>query len=571
MSFEITCPYCFRKMQDTEVLFRSEKVNQGECGLLPDEYDGIEDFKVRYDGPDKESILRGYQEWEFFAAGPDPVYEEFWAEFNGTTEYNPTDEVMPPYVKSYYRKVIDPSLPEHRRYLKPQGPGDFFIRDQGMVSGIELASGNVTGKNICNRRVCPHCHNPLPDGYGRNPVKFATVIGITGAGKTIYLSQLLKDMTLYVVKAGLSAMDSGPEVQTFLDRNIVAAGAPLPGSTPFSQLQQPLFYEMSRDDGNQGRVQETFVLYDVAGEVFMRGDAALIRKFAPYVKHADGLIILISPLQLRVVNSVMTEEEREKAKKEARPDTVFRTIHNIFAQENGNTRCKVPLAVCVSKADLPMMQRVFSRDLQDMLRKNVEGVRDACGFYLPLFNATEYNPIFNELFKFFQNNEIDLAQYIHTSYASYAYFAFTALGCSVEERKKIKDSEYERIKQQCKERDMDPPPQYVPVDDPKIKDVLCERTAEGKLYVRSFPGGTILPKRVEEPLLWLFSQLGYIASDVLIDDPTKPKITCPACGSFATEELPEDQREQVSGWWKFRKVEYFNRVCRECGHCWEQN
>ena len=46
MSCEITCPYCFRKMRDDEVLFRSEKVNYGECDLLPDEYDDIEDLSL---------------------------------------------------------------------------------------------------------------------------------------------------------------------------------------------------------------------------------------------------------------------------------------------------------------------------------------------------------------------------------------------------------------------------------------------------------------------------------------------------------------------------------------------
>ena len=75
MSCEITCPYCFRKMRDDEVLFRSEKVNYGECDLLPDEYDDIEDFKARYNGPDKETILSDYRDWDFFAEGDDPVYE----------------------------------------------------------------------------------------------------------------------------------------------------------------------------------------------------------------------------------------------------------------------------------------------------------------------------------------------------------------------------------------------------------------------------------------------------------------------------------------------------------------
>ena len=299
MSFEITCPYCFRKMLDSEVLFRSEKVNQGEPDILPDEYDDMEDFQARYRGPDKEEILSKYYDWEFFAETEDPAYEAFWANFNGTTEYNPADDVLR--VKAYRRRVIDPSKTAHQKYLKQQSTGDYFIYDeQGMVTQIELSSGEK-----CNRRVCRHCHNPLPDNYGKNTVKFATIIGITGAGKTVYLSQLLRRMRTYAVKVGLSAIVNNTGVRTFLENNVIAANEPLPGSTPSTRFQQPLFYEMVRDAKEHGRVTETFVLYDVAGEVFK--ESSLVNKFAPFVEHADGVIVLIDPMQFEIVSGVMNQ------------------------------------------------------------------------------------------------------------------------------------------------------------------------------------------------------------------------------------------------------------------------
>ena len=128
MSFEITCPYCFRKMLDTEVMFRSEKVNQGDPDIIPDDYDDMEDFQARYRGPDKESILNKYSDWAFFAEVEDPVYESFWANFNGTTEYNPADDVLR--VKAYRRRIIDPSDYAHQKYLKQQSSGDYFIFDE---------------------------------------------------------------------------------------------------------------------------------------------------------------------------------------------------------------------------------------------------------------------------------------------------------------------------------------------------------------------------------------------------------------------------------------------------------
>ena len=54
-------------MLDSEVLFRSERVNQWEPDILPDEYDDMEDFQARYRGQDKEEVLRKYYDWEFFS------------------------------------------------------------------------------------------------------------------------------------------------------------------------------------------------------------------------------------------------------------------------------------------------------------------------------------------------------------------------------------------------------------------------------------------------------------------------------------------------------------------------
>lgn len=558
MSCEIICPYCFHKMQDHEVKFRSEKVNQGECYLVPEDYDDIEDFVARYNGPDKEAILSAYQDWAFFAEGDDPEYERFWANFNGTTEYNPADDLL--HVKAYRRKVIDPSLPAHQKYIRPQPTGDFFIRDgQGMVTQIELTSGE-----ICNRRVCPHCHNPLPDGYGKNTVKFATVIGITGAGKTVYLSQLLQRMKDYAVKAGLSAIVSNTGVRAFLENNVIAASVPLPGSTPATRLQQPLFYEMVRDAKEHGRVIETFVLYDVAGEVFKEGSTTeLLNKFAPFVSHADGVIVLIDPMQFREVSGVANI-----GKSLEHPATVLDAIHGVLTPNRSNEKCAIPFAVCISKADTQTVQQVLSSELRNKLCDDVHSIKDPSGFNLPLFNAGEYNPIFKELYEFIQSKEMVLAQQMQTNYANYAYFAFTALGCDIGYFKKIRDDEYEKIKKQNAMLGQYQP-QYIHISDDTFPDSIFEKTSQGELSTYQCPIGPVLPKRVEEPLLWLFYKLGYIGVNTPIIDPTRPKVFCPNCGSSETEELPFDQRREVTGRFLFKKERYVDHICRVCGHRWE--
>lgn len=513
MSYEITCPYCFRKMADDEVLFRSERVEKGESDILPEDYEDLEDFKTRYKGDDKEGILTALQEWEFFLEQDDPVYEEFWKNYTATTEDNPADRELG--VKAYRRPIIDPRKPAHQRYLKLQGR-DFFIRDsQGMVIQIELADGD-----ICNRRVCPHCHNPLPDNYGKNKVKFAAIIGITGAGKTIYLSQLLSGMTNYAAKAGLAAMVSNTSARGFVEKNRVAPGHPLPGSTPTAQFQQPLFYDLVRDTPEEGHVTETFVLYDVAGEVFKSPN--LIQRFAPFIEHADGIIMLIDPMQFQAISQATKDGTALDE-----PTMVLQTIHSIISHGIVTEKCKTPFAVCISKADLPAVQDVLGQELGSLLRSEVHGIKGG-RFFLPRFNATEYNPIGRGLDEFILNHQSALGQVMEINYTTYNFFAFTALNCQVE-----------------------------------------EITGNGgELFTA--PVGPVIPMRIEEPLLWLFYKLGYIQANT----PVFRDVKCPFCDSIYVHELPEDDRvdEVPSGpFGMLRKTVYVDHVCEECGNRWLQS
>lgn len=512
MSFNIICPYCFKKMEDHEVLFRSERVNIGEPEFLPDDYDDLEDFIARYRKGDKDQILAKYRDWDFFSEAEDEIYNSFWTRLNGTTEYNPTDELLK--IKAYHRKVIDPSNQAHQRYLQLQSTNEYYIRDsQGMVSQIELISGEK-----CNRRVCKHCHNPLPDNYGKNNVKFVTLVGITGAGKTVYLSQLLKKLGSYSVKVGLNAIVSNTGARTFLENNRVVAKKPLPAPTPVMKLQQPLFYEMVRDAGAHGRITETFVLYDVPGEIF-KDKKELIPQFAPFIEHADGLIVLIDPFQFGAISGASRSGDELDE-----PTTALNAIHHIVSHAKGSEKCDIPMAVCLSKADQEEVQSVLDSELCNCLLNDVNGIPDSMGYCMPVFNAKEYFPIAKGLQNFVIANEPELAQLMKNNYSAYSYFAFTALGCDV-----MKDTD--------------------------------ENGVEFK-----YPVGPIVPKRIEEPLLWLFYKLGYIGKNAALPG----EIYCPECTSDNNYELPEDERiMRVKKGLLRKKDVYVNRCCKNCGHKWE--
>lgn len=507
MSYEITCPYCFGKFSHTKIHFRSEKVNAGECEYIPDEYDDISDFMARYHGQDRAQILEKYNDWAFFQETEDAKYEHFWNDrdegYGGTTEINPADEKLG--VAAYRRRVIDPGSPEHARYLKKQADGGYLIYDvDGLATNIELATGES-----CNRRVCPYCHNPLPPQYGKHPVKFTTVIGITGAGKTVYLSQLISKLKNYADKVGLSAVNSTPSARQFLENNRVSAGQPLPGSTPPTRLLQPLFYDLVKNSANGTRETQTFVLYDVAGENCV--DPTLMHRFGRFIENADGIFLLIDPMQFEAVNDMTSQDTEMSA-----PTEVLDSIHNLVAHGSANKKCDIPIAICISKSDIDEVQDVLDQDLCALLMDDVRSLRNRNGHGVTRFNASEYNPIAEGLKQFVLDNESTLESMMYINYSIYNYFAFSALGCEVEDGK---------------------------------------------------PVGPLLPKRIEEPLLWLFHQFGYIDSDVKVYRPNEEIIPCPECSSEDTEELPEPEEIVVGKLFKKKKIVVSHR-CNACQHMW---
>lgn len=496
--FTITCPYCFGKMKDDEVLFRSERVSSASAQILPRGYHTLEEFEMDYEGSDKNKIIRKYNDWVFFREEESPLYHAFWEHFGGTTEVDPAESILK--VKPYNRKILNPNSVTDQAYLVKQLDDSYLVRDDdGMVSKIILKEDTENGQFTmeCSRRVCKHCHNPLPSNYGKYPVKFATVIGITSSGKTVYLSQMLRKMSTYAARVGLDAVVDNDGIPNFLQNNPVSIKNNVPGSTPASSFQQPLCYEIQRSGEDGHLITETLVLYDVAGETMVK--PALVARFAPFVEHANGIIVLIDPRQFDVMGMANQVDD---------PDLVLQNIHNIIPKDRETRKALIPVAICISKVDTPEIQEILNDSLKDALLNDVAPLVDNDGNYRRIFNERDYIRIGRELKQFFQSNATSLVSHVNMNYVNHAYFAFTALGCDVKEGKPI---------------------------------------------------GPIVPKRIEEPLLWLFYKFGYIGTNV---------VRCPKCSSPNLERLQERDRKRVEGRLFNRVVYYDTYCCSNCGHRW---
>ena len=445
----IICPYCFEEFNDDDVLFRAETF------FFEDELDDPEEIEENYSGEERRKALEDYKLKSSFMVGASQTYLDYWDKFNGTTETTRKrigTRSSAQNIENYQKPIINPKDSSCVRFNNEDNTEVKKDRD-GFLSSVEDVFGNYT-----DNRVCPFCHNPLPVNYGKYPVKFISVIGVTNSGKTVYLSSLMDNMVDYAAKVGMTPLTS-ESVNFFIETNKICKGQPLPQGTATMSLCQPLCYHLQYfHSKRRERETSTFVIYDIAGENCI--SMSSVKKYGKFILHSDGFIILEDPSQFKGFNRNAGQNMT---------DSVLKTIDNLFV---GKEYCQIPLAMCISKSDL-LLKTYFSKELSSMLQENVRSAEEFGGF-----NATDHNKISRMLDEFFFNQDVGTRTALKNNFGCFSYFAVSALNCKLESSDNPSESGGKTI-------------------------VLAENPR---------------PLRIEEPLYWLFYQFGFISSDTKVFD-----------------------------------------------------
>ena len=543
--YKFKCPYCFKEMTDTQVHFRSKRVSEDSDNPLPPQFYGdYEAFMLNYTGSNKAQIQSKYEEWAFFAKAKDEKYEQFWKNFGGVTTERKSDSVkkIDGNFEEYERKVIDPFDKANEKYLS-FGDNLFKMDEHNMVRAIELKSGE-----LCDKRVCPYCHNPLPTNYGLYDTKFISMVGVSRAGKTVFLSQLIKHIGDYGAKIGLSIMSANDTAKQFIELHPVKKQQNLPGGTPMGHFEQPLCFQLIQRVGTKLK-KSMIVLYDVAGEALTNKES--VGKFAPFISQSDGVIYVIDPEQFENIARIYEVEERVK------PEDVLGEIHGYLrntALENiKELRSKDPYLISEDKqrmvSDEPrqipiavVLSKVDERNVIDAMRAADpncgEAVRELSGLIgenntrISAFNAGAYNKLGQALNNFAMKNADTLRSQLYNTFTNFAFFAVSSLGCS------------------CEAIDVGGVKVYGPIDEPS-------------------------PKRIEEPFYWILYKFGMIGASGEVYSPADKFNVCPNCSSVQTEDYDADEDPAFKGMFnRFKnRVEYNEKKehtsrCIICGYTW---
>jgi hypothetical protein len=348
--------------------------------------------------------------------------------------------------------------PVYARLWRDQAPRPKVIAPPGPFKRKALcqACGQPSGK-----RLCPHCHMPLPRTVGELKSYSFALVGAREAGKSHYIAVLIHHLRHRLGPAmDLELTWEGEETQRRYERDFhdpvykqkqtITATRSAAGSMT---TRLPLIYRLTvYGKGWFGllgtRKAVNLVFYDSAGEDL--DDLDLMSNVNKYIYRADGIILLLDPLQLprvreQLASGVMLPGQNSDA------FVILERIGHLI--RNGRdlkptSSIKTPLAVAFSKLDA----------IEPLLGTGSNLLTEAD--HTQGFDLADSNAVSGEMDAQIATWQGDALLYqVRKNFPRHRFFGLSALGCNPDANKHI----------------------------PRV-----------------------LPRRVEDPLLWLLHLHGLI-------------------------------------------------------------
>ena len=231
------------------------------------------------------------------------------------------------------------------------------IEEYGFLQHVTYT--NDSGKKIiCEQRLCPHCHNSLPIGYGIRETLLISILGDARVGKSVFLTVLIsalednEDFTSKLTFIGdkqiRETFYENYQKPLFKDHELVS-------STKRRKIPPYAFnfwYRYKNEDGAWEEKSIDVIFYDIAGED-LRDDSG-IRQNGFNIKNSSGLIFLADPTNFVKLSDLFRVSDAsliEAIPEENSNQLIFNTLYNYFLGFN-REKCPIPVALVLSKADL---------------------------------------------------------------------------------------------------------------------------------------------------------------------------------------------------------------------------
>lgn len=314
-------------------------------------------------------------------------------------------------------------------------------------------------KKETRTRICPNCHFELPHDIGQIDQRIIAIIGGSNTGKSHYIAALITRLQHEVganFSFGVSMLGDGTRERwlsdfyrpLFENKTVLQ---PTLQSAVDSRVKNPLIFRLTLGQNNARRALN-LSFFDTAGEDMTALGLDTLSIEARYICKADGIIVLLDPLQIDSVRqSLPSSVNTPRPDPKARPEFITGRLRELMERRLNiapTKKVKTPVAFALSKIDtlrpivapdsalLRQSEHFGALDLDD-----IQSVSTEVGSYL----QTWINPNFTNI--------------INLNFNRYCYFGVSSLG--------------------------------------------SQPDAQNHLAV-------VNPKRVEDPFLWILYQLSLI-------------------------------------------------------------
>ena len=247
-------------------------------------------------------------------------------------------------------------------------PGPYGIWKHKCTCGKKLPATFLNGRSKLEA-FCPDCGSPLVASDAR-PVVFQ-LVGGSKAGKTVYLSAFFHEYLQKLSSNKNLEFTITDQYQPFFDElEEWYNGIDCPATAQLNSQMYPLLIDSSLG------VKRQFSIYDIAGEMF-DGFTADTEIQQQQFHYCDGLLFLIDPFSsgnLRT-NKINAGEDVSDFSDMAVEDVATNFINYLIrtGHAKANSRCNIPIAILIAKADIKEVKReIGPAKISSIFRNNTE-------------------------------------------------------------------------------------------------------------------------------------------------------------------------------------------------------
>ncbi len=247
-------------------------------------------------------------------------------------------------------------------------PGPYGIWKHKCTCGKKIPATFLNGRSKLDA-FCPDCGSPLVASDAR-PIVFQ-LIGGSKAGKTVYLSAFFHEYLKKLSDNRNLEFTIADQYRPYFDElEEWYNGVDCPATAQLNSQMYPLLIDSSLG------VKRQFSIYDIAGEMF-DGFTADSEVQQQQFHYCDGLLFLIDPFSsgdLRT-NKINAGEDVSDFSDMAVEDVATNFINYLIrtGHAKANSRCNIPIAILIAKADIKEVKRAIGpAKINSIFRNNSE-------------------------------------------------------------------------------------------------------------------------------------------------------------------------------------------------------